>query len=332
MGSYNKYASEMLREVDCFMQCHGIDDTCDLPPGSDHFTVGPKSMMAFLVDYIPTIRAHNLVQDDSSAQSQQGSWCKPYNVQWEPRMNWHRVKIPITPNIARDWYSEVEPYDRVMTIVWHSIMIHPTQDVTAMTDPRMQHVIDAMWQLEGDIYQVAQNKIEYTKRMKMETSKMRKYIVQERRRYGDQLLQDVSARWFFDYPVQPSIPKQPRQEQENLSTAAATFVPQSLENASATNPSLFVEKREKTAFMAETEKTKGQEPASCGTSFFCCRICFETFEEIASKNQKIYATVCGHVFCEDCIQKCFKHRQRCPTCQKPLVPFLDAYPLKHFFW
>lgn len=66
------------------------------------------------------------------------------------------------------------------------------------------------------------------------------------------LVSDVSARWFFDYPVQPSIPKQPRQEQENLSTAAATFVPQSLENASATNPSLFVEKREKTAFMAET--------------------------------------------------------------------------------
>lgn len=38
-------------------------------------------------------------------------------------------------------------------------MIHPTQDVTAMKDPRMQHVIDAMWQLEGDIYQVAQNKV-----------------------------------------------------------------------------------------------------------------------------------------------------------------------------
>lgn len=47
------------------------------------------------------------------------------------------------------------------------------------------------------------------------------------------------------------------------------------------------------------------------TSLPCCPICFERFE-----SDDIVATICGHLFCDDCIKSSIKANPNCPLCKK----------------
>lgn len=40
-----------------------------------------------------------------------------------------------------------------------------------------------------------------------------------------------------------------------------------------------------------------------------CPICFDVIEDLAITN------ICGHIFCINCIEKCFHHHNKCPTCR-----------------
>ena len=45
-----------------------------------------------------------------------------------------------------------------------------------------------------------------------------------------------------------------------------------------------------------------------------CAVCLDSARDLAS-------TVCGHVFCVECIEEALAHKpRRCPTCRKPLRP------------
>ncbi|VVC89735.1 unnamed protein product [Leptidea sinapis] len=44
-----------------------------------------------------------------------------------------------------------------------------------------------------------------------------------------------------------------------------------------------------------------------------CPICFENFGK-----QSVSSTICGHVFCTNCLQKSILIRPACPTCRRSL--------------
>jgi late competence protein required for DNA uptake (superfamily II DNA/RNA helicase) len=43
-----------------------------------------------------------------------------------------------------------------------------------------------------------------------------------------------------------------------------------------------------------------------------CAICMDTMQEETS-------TICGHLFCQSCIQGAIKTQKKCPTCRKKLT-------------
>ncbi|XP_054279629.1 E3 ubiquitin-protein ligase RNF126-like [Macrosteles quadrilineatus] len=50
-----------------------------------------------------------------------------------------------------------------------------------------------------------------------------------------------------------------------------------------------------------------------------CPICLL---DTKNENLRILATLCGHVFCKECIFEAYKKKNNCPMCQKPLDPSL----------
>jgi hypothetical protein len=51
-----------------------------------------------------------------------------------------------------------------------------------------------------------------------------------------------------------------------------------------------------------------------------CGICFDKRLEIKAQNKKIVSTICGHVFCKDCLENALKVRNVCPNCVQPMIP------------
>ncbi|XP_074597757.1 uncharacterized protein LOC141852596 [Brevipalpus obovatus] len=49
-----------------------------------------------------------------------------------------------------------------------------------------------------------------------------------------------------------------------------------------------------------------------------CSICLEDESTIQSAGGQIVSTVCGHVFCKECIVKAIKNQRMCPKCRKKL--------------
>ncbi|KAJ3256116.1 E3 ubiquitin-protein ligase rnf4 [Boothiomyces macroporosus] len=45
-----------------------------------------------------------------------------------------------------------------------------------------------------------------------------------------------------------------------------------------------------------------------------CAVC----QNLASKETQLCATMCGHVFCEECLLESLKHTKNCPTCRKKI--------------
>ncbi|KAL6601798.1 hypothetical protein ACP70R_045018 [Stipagrostis hirtigluma subsp. patula] len=58
---------------------------------------------------------------------------------------------------------------------------------------------------------------------------------------------------------------------------------------------------------AQTSK----EPAAPKEPIFTCPVCWNKLEEAST-------TICGHIFCAECIKQAIKVQKRCPTCRKSL--------------
>lgn len=49
-----------------------------------------------------------------------------------------------------------------------------------------------------------------------------------------------------------------------------------------------------------------------------CPICLDKAEQFRSAGRMLVSTVCGHLFCDDCIKKTVQELHQCPTCRKKL--------------
>ncbi|OWF38419.1 E3 ubiquitin-protein ligase RNF4-like [Mizuhopecten yessoensis] len=50
-----------------------------------------------------------------------------------------------------------------------------------------------------------------------------------------------------------------------------------------------------------------------------CPICLDSAERITRNGNRLSSTVCGHIFCELCIQSAIRAQKCCPTCRKKLT-------------
>ncbi|GIX84922.1 hypothetical protein CEXT_107021 [Caerostris extrusa] len=57
-----------------------------------------------------------------------------------------------------------------------------------------------------------------------------------------------------------------------------------------------------------------------------CGICFDAYDEILSSKKNLMSTVCGHIFCDDCLKIAFQTKKACPRCRKKLT-VRQAHPL-----
>lgn len=49
-----------------------------------------------------------------------------------------------------------------------------------------------------------------------------------------------------------------------------------------------------------------------------CRICMDGYSEIELSRRHVYSTVCGHVFCSQCLLTSLKYTKTCPVCLKKI--------------
>lgn len=59
-------------------------------------------------------------------------------------------------------------------------------------------------------------------------------------------------------------------------------------------------------------------PPSPEEHTFSCTICLDSVKTIQSSSRNLCSTVCGHVFCSDCLQEALKKKKECPMCRKRL--------------
>ncbi|KAK2170952.1 hypothetical protein NP493_1120g00030 [Ridgeia piscesae] len=50
-----------------------------------------------------------------------------------------------------------------------------------------------------------------------------------------------------------------------------------------------------------------------------CPICLDHIEEIRRSRRRLMSTVCGHLFCSECIIDIIRTHKKCPTCRKRLT-------------
>ncbi|XP_037992014.1 E3 ubiquitin-protein ligase RNF185-like [Motacilla alba alba] len=53
-----------------------------------------------------------------------------------------------------------------------------------------------------------------------------------------------------------------------------------------------------------------------------CPICMDTYSEIVQSGRLMVATMCGHVFCSECLPVALETVGMCPTCREELTPDL----------
>merc|ERR1712059_57444 len=46
-----------------------------------------------------------------------------------------------------------------------------------------------------------------------------------------------------------------------------------------------------------------------------CPICFDSLRDLSAKGSSLVSTVCGHLFCSQCLTTCLVTRPVCPTCR-----------------
>ncbi|XP_065643485.1 E3 ubiquitin-protein ligase RNF4-like isoform X2 [Hydra vulgaris] len=49
-----------------------------------------------------------------------------------------------------------------------------------------------------------------------------------------------------------------------------------------------------------------------------CSVCLDNLDQIISDGRKLTSTICGHIFCDQCIFKALETIQSCPTCRMML--------------
>ncbi|XP_068205855.1 uncharacterized protein [Palaemon carinicauda] len=59
-------------------------------------------------------------------------------------------------------------------------------------------------------------------------------------------------------------------------------------------------------------------PPSPEEPTFACSICLDSVKTIQSSSRNLCSTVCGHVFCSDCLQEALKKKKECPMCRRKL--------------
>lgn len=62
-----------------------------------------------------------------------------------------------------------------------------------------------------------------------------------------------------------------------------------------------------------TQKEPNKECSPPAVNKIDCVICLETFGD-----QPIASTICGHVFCQDCLVEALRIEKKCPTCRHVL--------------
>ncbi|XP_065648940.1 uncharacterized protein LOC100211419 isoform X3 [Hydra vulgaris] len=50
-----------------------------------------------------------------------------------------------------------------------------------------------------------------------------------------------------------------------------------------------------------------------------CSVCLDNLDQISSDGRKLTSTICGHIFCDECIFKAVKTIHSCPTCRMKLT-------------
>ena len=64
----------------------------------------------------------------------------------------------------------------------------------------------------------------------------------------------------------------------------------------------------------QTSRARRRAPPLPGTIF--CPVCMDGYAEIADSGRLLVSTLCGHVFCGQCLRDALRHSKRCPKCRK----------------
>lgn len=57
---------------------------------------------------------------------------------------------------------------------------------------------------------------------------------------------------------------------------------------------------------------------SPGIRRISCPVCMDDYKELQQRQVQLMSTICGHVFCKECIEAAVRANHQCPTCRKRL--------------
>merc|ERR1719186_1299593 len=60
-------------------------------------------------------------------------------------------------------------------------------------------------------------------------------------------------------------------------------------------------------------------PSSTSVSSIQCPVCMESLTSLRSKGYHLLSTICGHIFCSNCLPECVRLHSQCPTCRQRLT-------------
>ncbi|KFM61165.1 E3 ubiquitin ligase RNF4, partial [Stegodyphus mimosarum] len=50
-----------------------------------------------------------------------------------------------------------------------------------------------------------------------------------------------------------------------------------------------------------------------------CGVCYDGVDQITSSGRELVSSICGHVFCNECLEKSIRETRKCPNCRKKLT-------------
>ncbi|XP_074643085.1 E3 ubiquitin-protein ligase RNF4-like isoform X2 [Tubulanus polymorphus] len=71
-------------------------------------------------------------------------------------------------------------------------------------------------------------------------------------------------------------------------------------------------------FITPTKKSNREEDDFTPGRAVSCPVCLDNYRQIRASKRTLMSTVCGHVFCSECINGAINIQRRCPTCRKKL--------------